>query len=104
MEQSLENWPKTESGEPVAPALLMEAQNHQEVLSARMTLTAMGIPFLLENPNPAIFTTVLFGTDIIGGNLYVPETLLEDAKALLETPWSDDQALEGDEINRDEEC
>lgn len=91
MDVSHANWPKTEAGDPVPPALLLEAQNSQEVLNARMTLTALGIPFLIQNPNPATFTTVLFGTEIIGGHLYVPETLLEDAKILLETPNSEEE-------------
>lgn len=103
MKLSPENWPTTETGEPVAPALLLEAQNGHEVFNARMTLTAMGIPFLVQNPNPAIFTTVLFGTEIIGGNLYVPETLLEDAKELIRTPPDAGEAKDGESYS-DEEC
>ena len=97
MDKSLSDWPKTDAGEPVPPALLLDAQNSQEILNARMALTALGIPFLVQNPSPATFTTVLFGTELIGGNLYVPETLLEDAKFLLENPISEEE-LEDDEL------
>ena len=100
MDTALTDWPKTEAGDPVPPALLVRAQNSREVLNARMTLTALGVPFLIRNPSPATFTTVLFGTELIGGDLYVPETLLEDAKILLTPPHSDEERSDMDYLDR----
>jgi hypothetical protein len=79
-------WPKGPGGEPEAPALLLNATDQQKLFETQMFLDAMGIAYLTQNPNPTVFTNILFGTNINGGFLYVPESMLTDAQELLNNP------------------
>ena len=79
-------WPKLENGEPVAPALLCETSDKDEFQTIIMFMRGCGIPVIQQLPGNIPFTTVIFGSEILGGSLYVPETLLEDAKILLKSP------------------
>jgi len=92
--QTMENWPKNETGDPVSPALLcgcspldMEAQMLQSMLEA------YGIPSLCIAPGDGVFGKLILGMSGTGFDILVPETMLEDAKALMEAE-TDDSELE----------
>jgi len=81
---SLDNWPKKENGEPVAPAFLEHVPAGQ--LSAEVDinlLEAYGIPVIPQYPNNGTLGKVVLGMPGCGIELYVPETLLEDAQNIL---------------------
>lgn len=90
----LERWPKTAEGEPVTPAYLTKCS--QVDLEDRMLvsmLEAYGIPCLTRYPHSGEFGKVVLGMSGYGTEIYVPETLLEDAIALMES----DDDMEGEE-------
>ena len=90
------DWPKLENGEPEPPALLCEATNKDEFQRVMMFMRGCGIPVVEQMPGNMPFTTVLFGSEILGGSVFVPESLLEDAKILLESPPPEDDEPEDD--------
>ena len=90
----LEKWPRTPEGTPEAPAFLCHAAatNMEADMIVNM-LDAYGIPCLQELYNDGSFGRVIMGTPGTGVWLYVPETLLEDAKALMTEEETDDEEL-----------
>ena len=93
-------WPRTESGEPVEPAFLthcgpldMEAQMVQSMLEA------YGIPCLVRYPHSGEFGKLVMGMSGFGTELYVPETLLDDAVALIQSDVQLEENPEGEESN-----
>lgn len=80
----LELWPKSTSGQPEAPAFLQHCSCMNiadEMLINR--LRSFGIPAVKQYPANGGFDTVLFGMSNEGTDIYVPASMLEDAKALL---------------------
>ncbi len=90
------NWPKLETGEPEPPALLCETGDRDEFQRVMMLMRGYGIPAIERMPENLPFTTVLFGSEILGGSVYVPESLLDDAKILLTAPPPEELEGEGD--------
>lgn len=83
--KTLENWPKDEQGEPVAPAFL--AMCSPLDMQAELTqglLASYGIPSLRMAPGDGAFGELILGMSGTGLDIYVPETMLDDAKALME--------------------
>ena len=83
----LERWPKTAEGEPVTPAFLTKCS--QVDMEDRMLvgmLEAYDIPCLQRYPHSGEFGKVVLGMSGFGTEIYVPETMLDDAKALMEAP------------------
>lgn len=76
-------WPNDEHGHPVTAAKLFYAMNPMDVALRQSLLHAYGIPTLVQSPNTSTFSTVLFGGQILGAHLLVPETLLEKAEEVL---------------------
>ncbi|MDR1737133.1 MAG: hypothetical protein LBR85_09750, partial [Oscillospiraceae bacterium] len=78
----------------------LDTPSGQELFNAQMTLTGLGVPFLLADRDKVTFTKVLFGTNINGGLVYVPISLLEDARTLLasggDAMEEDSEELPGD--------
>jgi hypothetical protein len=77
-------WPRDDSGESVAPAFLMRLSGNQ--MDAELTvnlLKAYGIPVTNGKPESGGFMKTLFGIDVSGTDIYVPETMLEDAQNIL---------------------
>lgn len=91
--EKLPDWPIGEDGTPVAPVFLFSAENTSDYETRLTLMRAYGIPVLTKIPNQAFFSPVIFGTMLIGADLYVPETLLEDAKALLSPFQSGEEEL-----------
>lgn len=77
-------WPKDETGQPVAPAYLTHcAETQLETELMINILQAYGIPVVTQYPNDGSFGKVMLGMAGGGADLYVPETMLQDAKDLL---------------------
>ena len=91
-----ERWPKLPDGTPEKPAFLTAST--EEDNAAGMTvemLRAYGIPVMKKYDDDGTLGKVLFGTPNGGVGLYVPESMLEDARNLLapvdETTLEEDQ-------------
>ncbi|GHV19661.1 hypothetical protein FACS18949_04160 [Clostridia bacterium] len=65
------------------PAFLATLKNPVEVAMTQSLLRGCGIPTHTQTPLASQFTTVLFGGEILGADLYVPESMLDDARELL---------------------
>ncbi len=80
-----ETWPKNEQGEPERPAFLgrFSSVDLADEMTANM-LEAFGVPSFRRYPGDGAFGRVMLGMSGLGTDLYVPESLLEDALALLE--------------------
>lgn len=80
------NWPALENGEPEPPALLCDAGSKDDLHRVMMLMRGYGIPAIEKMPDGRPFSTVLFGSEIIGGAVYVPASLVEDARVLMSAP------------------
>ena len=81
----LKRWPKDENGQPEAPVFLRSEKNldMSDELLVNM-LEAYQIPCLRVYPGDGPFGRVVLGTSGWGVDIYVPESLYEDAKELTE--------------------
>ena len=79
-----ERWPKDENGEPEEPAWLCNCANLNmgDELTINM-LEAYGIPCLKIYPGDGEFGRLVLGMSGQGTDVLVPQSMLEDAKALL---------------------
>ena len=96
-------WPLGENGEEVAPAFLTHVGGSP--MDMEMTLgllEAYGIPHVGEYPNNGLFGKLIMGYPPSGIEIYVPETMLEDAQNLLSADIVEDDELE-DELREDGE-
>ena len=77
-------WPCKENGEPVAPAFLKHIGGGPLDMELTLNLLeAYGIPYVSQYPNNGSFGKLIMGHPPSGMELYVPETLLEDAQNIL---------------------
>lgn len=77
-------WPSDEIGAPVPPAFLMHSSDKDmEAEITRNMLVSFGIPSVCKYPNDGELGNVIMGNHAGGVDIYVPETLLEDAKNIL---------------------
>ena len=77
-------WPVDENGDIVPPAFLTHVGGGP--LDMQLTLSlleAYGIPHVSEYPNNGLFGKLIMGHPPSGMEVYVPETMLEDAQNLL---------------------
>ncbi|MDR1217913.1 MAG: hypothetical protein LBJ99_04915 [Oscillospiraceae bacterium] len=77
-------WPDSTPGEPVAPAFLTHVDGG--TLDFEMTLSllgAYGIPTLTQYPREGVIGQVIAGFPGGGLDIYVPETLLDEARDIL---------------------
>lgn len=78
-------WPTDLSGEPVRPAFLTKVQGSQLDYELQVSLLrAFGVPVQTDLPNAGQLVKILFGFTGAGMDIYVPETMLEEARGLLE--------------------
>lgn len=92
-------WPKKEDGEMIAPAFLMHAGGNP--LDTEITISlleAYGIPAVCTYPNDGEFGKLIIGHAGGGVDIFVPETMLEDAKNILSA-----DIVEDDEAGEDED-
>lgn len=80
-----EKWPRDGKGEPVRAALLTTC-NQQDMGDTVLIsmLEGCGIPSFRRFPHYGGFGNLMLGMSAEGVDIYVPETLLDDAKALME--------------------
>ena len=86
-----EKWPKDCDGEPVPPKFLTHciSNDFQDTLLVNM-LESFGIPAVMEHPGDGSFGKVMLGMSGFGSNIFVPETMYEEAKELMEAEPDDD--------------
>ena len=77
-------WPVGDDGQKVRAVELLYAKNPMDLDIKQSLLHSYGIPTLANVPNQAFFSTVIFGSPILGATLYVPETQLEEAREIME--------------------
>ena len=88
-------WPNDESGEAIAPAYLTHIGGGPMDMELTLgLLEAYSIPHVAEYPNNGLFGKLIMGHPPSGMDIYVPETMLEDAQNLL----SADVAYDNDEL------
>ena len=79
-----DNWPKTDTGERVEPVFLEHLTGSEgEVQMEVNMLSAFGIPVLYKYPNDGEFGKLILGFAGTGVDVYVPATMLEDARNIL---------------------
>ncbi len=78
-------WPKDENGDPVAPKLLIHISSLDmaDTMIVSM-LESFGIPALVSHPGDGDFGKLVLGMSGTGSCIYVPETMYEQAKELME--------------------
>lgn len=78
-------WPTDEKGIPIKPAFLAKVVGNQLDYEMQVgLLRAFGVPVQTDLPNSGQLVRILFGFTGAGSDIYVPETMLEEARALLE--------------------
>ena len=93
-------WPDDDNGEPVSPAYLTHVEGGPLDLEITINLLeAYGIPHIGEYPHNGMVGKIIMGQPISGMDVYVPETMLEDAQNLLNADIVDD----GEEDNCESE-
>ena len=79
-----ENWPVTEQGQKIKPVFLQHVQGSQiDMEMAVNLLEAYGIPTVCRYPNNGEFGLLILGFAGTGMDIFVPETMLEDAQNIL---------------------
>ena len=84
-------WPQTEEGTPVPPVYLqhLRATDLEGEIVVNL-LESADIPVVMQYPNGGSFGRVILGFSGTGIDVYVPETLLEDARAMLDSQFEED--------------
>ena len=85
-------WPNDENGTPVPPVFLTHI--HGGPLDMELTLNllqAYGIPHTGEYPNNGLFGQLIMGYPPGGMDVYVPESMLEDAMNVLNAEVCEDE-------------
>ena len=89
------SWPNDESGEPVPPAFLIHIVGGPLDMELTLNLLkAYGIPHVCEYPNNGLFGKLILGHPPGGMEVFVPETMLEDAQNLLSADIIDADEIE----------
>ena len=79
-----DNWPLDEYGNQAKPAYLKHLGGAPMDIDVEVSLLqAYNIPVILEYPNNGEFGKVILGHAGGGVDVYVPETMLEDAQNVL---------------------
>ena len=78
-------WPDCPDGLPERAAFLATAKNPADCALLQALLRSCGIPSDAQTPLKNQFTTVIFGGPILGADIYVPESRLEEAGAVLDS-------------------
>lgn len=88
----LESWPRTAEGELVEPAFLCarRSTDFSDKLLMNM-LQAYGIPSLSLERGNGMLGRVYLGISGYGTDIYVPETLLDDAIKLCEEDYHEEE-------------
>ena len=92
-------WPYFENGESVPPMRIMTVDSglSGEILVKK--LETCNIPVVKRYPLGGMMMNVLFGFTGAGVDLFVPETMAEEALAILEDVSDDEAEFTDDELN-----
>jgi len=87
-------WPKDENGEYVAAAFLTTC-SQLDMGDAIVTgmLDSFDIPYVKKFPHYGGFGNLMLGVSAEGLDIFVPETMLEDARNILEGESEDEEEL-----------
>ena len=87
-------WPNDDDGNPISPVFLshLRATDMEGPIVIGM-LESAGIPVVTQYPNGGAFGKIILGFPGTGLDLYVPATLLEVAKGMLEGDFEEDENL-----------
>ena len=87
-----DRWPKDEEGRAEESAFLCTCSNTDlsDTLTVNM-LEAYGIPCLRDYPGNGAFGRVVMGASGTGVDIYVPKSMLEEAKMLIEGVENDEE-------------
>ena len=90
------DWPNEAGGEPIAPAFLTHVEGGPLDMELTLSLLeAYGIPHIGEYPYNGTVGMVIMGQPMSVMDIFVPETMLEDARNILNAEIVDDTE-EGD--------
>jgi len=86
-----EKWPKDANGEPVTPKFLAHrlSVDMADTVLVNM-LESYGIPAVIRHPGDGDFGKVVLGMSGTGSAIFVPETMYEDARNLMEAECDDE--------------
>jgi len=100
-------WPNGDGGDAVPPAFLTHIGGGPLDMELTLSLLeAYGIPYVCDYPNNGLFGKLIMGHPPSGMEVYVPETLLEDAQNLLSADIVDEEGGEyelEDELKEDDD-
>lgn len=89
-----DTWPKKENGDMITPAFLMHAGgNPMDTEITLSLLAAYGIPAVCQYPNDGEFGKLIIGHAAGGVDIFVPETLVDEAKDILNAEIVEDDEL-----------
>ena len=91
-EKLVDIWPKDVAGETVKPKFLTHLINNdmQDELTVNM-LESFGIPCIMKYPGNGGFGKVMLGMSGDGTDIYVPETMYDDAIGLLKGEFDENE-------------
>lgn len=94
MDDPFEHWPRTEAGELEEPALLEITADFEAYAGLTLSkLEAYGIPVVSRYGQRGEVGRMLGGFSTAGARIYVPKSLLEDARELMR-PVEDNEEYE----------
>ena len=89
------DWPLDEHGEKIPPAFLEHIPGSPIDVEMELgLLAAYGIPAVCTYPNDGSFSKLIMGSAAFGADIFVPNTLLDDARNILSGfPLSDTEEI-----------
>ncbi len=92
------NWPVTPSGEPEEPVFLeRKTGSESEIGLEQNMLWAFGVPSLSRYPLDGALGKVVLGQSGFGKDIFVPKSMLEDAKNIISADYSDIENINEEE-------
>ncbi len=92
-------WPRDARGEFEAPAFLEHIFGSETELALRRNmLLAYGVPTVCRYPGEGVLGKVVLGTSGFGMDIFVPESMLQDAKNII-SPAENDILMEEENTN-----
>ena len=89
------SWPPDANGQPEEPAFLARlCGNETEIVLTRNMLWAYGVPSVGRYPLDGALGKVILGQSGFGMDIFVPKSMLEDAKNIISTNENDIQSEE----------
>ena len=80
-----EKWPKSPEGNPVTPKMLIHCTSLDMADTMLVSmLRAYGIPAMIIHPGDGDFGKLMLGMSGTGSFIFVPETMYDEAKELME--------------------